>query len=113
MKKTLVVSLLLLLLAIPVFAAPFLACDLPETGVTITQTKVEITTNPGASQTIQEVTGLTTIQGTEYLLLDLATIANGKYSFRARWAEAGGWWSDYSLPFAVQKTGRPGNIHIK
>jgi hypothetical protein len=110
--KQLLVILSILVSASVVCASPFLACDLPEAGVTITQTKIEIVKNPGPSQTVTEVAGGTTIQGTNFILLDLSTLASGKYSFRARWADASGFWSDYSDPLVLGKPSKPAVLRV-
>jgi hypothetical protein len=110
--KSLIVLVVLLLIVAVASASPFLACDLPEAGFTPTQVKVEIITNPGSSQTVTEVAGTTTIQGSNFLLLDLGTLASGKYSFRAKWADASGFWSEYSLPLVSGKPSRPAVLHV-
>lgn len=93
-------------------AAPFLACDLPEVGVVITQTKIEVTTNPGPTQVVVVVAGIAVAEGANFKVLDLGPRASGKYSFKVMWADASGWWSDYSLPFAAAKPGGPGGTRI-
>ncbi len=109
--KTIII-LTMLLIASLAYGGPFLACDLPASGTTITQTKVEITTNPGPSQTVMEVAGTVTVRGTDFILYDLGTLTAGKYRFRARWAEVGGLWSEYSDPFDLGKPGKPGGLRI-
>lgn len=93
-------------------AASFLACDLPEAGVVITQTKIEVTTNPGPTQVVVVVNGIALIDGVNFKVLDLGPRPSGKYSFKVMWADASGWWSDYSLPFAAAKPGGPGGTRI-
>jgi hypothetical protein len=111
MKRILIILVILLSVSV-VSAAPFLACDLPEAGVTITQVKVEITRNPGASQTVTEVAGTTTIQGVNFILYDLAGLTAGKYSFRAKWADSSGLWSEYSDPLVLGKPTRPSILRV-
>mgnify|MGYP001369088542 CR=1 FL=1 len=111
MKKLLIITLFLLIPSLGCAAS--LVCNLPEAGFTVTQTTIEITTNPGPSQTVQEVSGTATVQGSDFILYNLDSLANGKYSFRSKWAAIDGWFSDYSLPLAATKTGKPGNVRIK
>ncbi|MEN6375538.1 MAG: hypothetical protein ABFD75_12290 [Smithella sp.] len=49
----------------------------------------------------------------EVILLNLDGWQNGKYIFRARWADTSGWWSDWSEPLTAVKSGKPGNILVK
>lgn len=77
------------------WAAPFLACDLPEPGVTIAKSEVEITKVSDGSVTV--VAGLVLPEAAYFKLLDLAGIPAGAYKFRARWADATGFWSEQSL----------------
>ena len=53
------------------------------------------------------------VSGSDIRLLDLSTYANGSYIFRARWADASGWWSDWSDLLNAVKSGKPGNFRIK
>jgi len=76
-------------------ASPFLACDLPEPGVTIAKTEVEITKVSDGSVSV--VVGLVQPEMAAFKLLDLAGLAAGSYKFRARWADATGFWSEQSL----------------
>ena len=110
MKIVIGVAVFLFALVQLAVAEPFLACDLPEAGVTITKTFVEIT-NVGTGITT-EVPGLAQISGANFQLLDLATIIPGKYRFRARWAEIGGLWSDYSVPFDATKPKATSTLRI-
>ena len=80
----------------------FLKCNLPEPGVVITKTFVEITDL--TTNIVKEYPGLNQIVGNEFILYDIGTLTPGKYKFRARWQEAAGWPSDYSLPF---QSGKP------
>ena len=92
------------------YTEPFLMCDLPETGTVITQTLIEIKNI--ATNTQVDVVGLAQIKGTNFLLYDVGTLTPGKYQFRARWAEAVGWYSDYSLPFTSGKPKPIGTLRI-
>jgi len=76
-------------------AGPFLACDLPDPGVTIAMTEVEITKVIDGTVTV--VSGLVLPEAVVFKLLDLAGIPAGSYKFRARWADATGFWSEQSL----------------
>jgi hypothetical protein len=82
--------------------APFLACDIPEPGVTIAKTEVEITKVSDGTVTV--VSGLVLPEAVVFKLLDLAGLPGGSYKFRARWADATGFWSEQS-PFL--SAGRP------
>jgi hypothetical protein len=110
--KQILVALVIFLSVGVASAAPFLACDLPEAGMTITQSRIEIVKNPGPSQTVMEVAGTTTIQGVNFVLYDLAGLTAGKYSFRARWADITGLWSDYSDPLVLGKPSKPSILHV-
>lgn len=77
-------------------AAPYLACDLPAGGVTISKSEVEITKVKDSS--INIVAGLVNPRPGEFIMLDLAGMAAESYRFRGRWADGTGWWSDWS-PF--------------
>lgn len=113
MKKLFVVLVAILFPALA-WAGPYLACDLPEEGVTITQTWVEVAYNPGLpGETVQTVPGLTEIRDDGFLLLDLGGLPPGKYRFRAWWAETPALPSDPSESLDVRKVGKPGNIKIK
>ena len=83
------------------YADPFLMCDPPEAGTFITKTWVEITNL--ATNVVTEVPGLTQLVGNDYRLLDVDTLAEGTYKFRARWAEVADLSSDYSVPFQSKK----------
>lgn len=76
-------------------ASPYLACDLPEAGITITSSEVEITKVKDGSVSVVE--GLVEMQGGNFLLLDLAGLAAESYRFRARWSDATGLPSEWSL----------------
>lgn len=107
--KTLVITLAILLFAAPAIAAPFLGSD-PHPGPIIpTQVQVE-TTPTGGTATI--VPGTYILDAGKVKLLDLATYAPNKYTFRARWADATGWWSDWSAPFVAGKPNASGGLGI-
>lgn len=89
------VWVILLVWAWRAWAGPFLACDLPEPGVTIAKTEVEITKVSDGAVTV--VAGLVQPEASAFKLLDLAGIAADRYHFRARWADPTDWWSDWSL----------------
>jgi hypothetical protein len=112
MKKLFIGLLFVVLFPVFVCASPFLVCDLPQTGFVPAHTIVEITTYATATPVVTEVSGLTTAGTTEFQLLDLAGKPNGKYKFRAKWADAGNWWSDWSLPLTVMKTDAPWNLRV-
>lgn len=112
MKK--IIALIAILFPAIACAGPYLACDLPEEGVTITQTWVEVTYNPGLpGETLQVVDGLNEVREDGVLLLDLGGLPSGKYRFRAWWAETPALPSDPSEPFDIRKVGKPGNIKIR
>jgi len=102
--KTLLL-IVLLLIAVPACADPFLACSPSLTPITTVE--VEITH-----------AGVTTVRPGVYILaepdakiLDLAGFENGAYTFRARWGDV--WMSDWSDPLPVVKSGKPVNFRIK
>ena len=97
------VAVVLLVWACRACAGPFLACDLPEPGVTIAKTEVEITKVSDGSVSV--VAGLILPEAAAFKLLDLAGLPADRYHFRARWADATGWWSEWS-PFLI--AGKPG-----
>lgn len=90
--------LALILVLIPAVAfADFLACDVV-TGFAPTQSKVEVTPPTGPAVVVN---GIVTVSGANVKLLDLAPYTvSGAYKFRAKWADATGWWSDFS-PFLL------------
>lgn len=87
--------IIIILLVRCAIASPFLACDLPEPGVTIAKTEVEITKVSDGSVTV--VAGLVQPEPSVFKLLDLAGLAVDRYHFRARWACPQDWWSEWSL----------------
>ncbi len=89
------VWLILIVWAWRAWAGPFLACDLPEPGVTIAKTEVEITKVSDGSVSV--VAGLVQPEAAAFKLLDLVSLPAGSYKFRARWADATGFWSEQSL----------------
>lgn len=91
-----VVCLLMVLVMGSAQAAPYLACDLPAAGVTISKSEIEITKVKDGSTTT--VSGLVNPRPGDFLLLDLAGMAAESYRFRGRWADGTGWWSEWS-PF--------------
>jgi len=106
MKRFLIV-LAMVLLPMVACASPFLCVDPSSTPIAFVE--VEVT-----------VAGVTTvypgtyiISGSDIRLLDLVGYANGSYKFRARWADAAGWWSDWSIDLNAVKSGKPGNFRIK
>ncbi len=74
---------------------PFLACDLPEAGVTIAKTEIEITKVSDGSVSV--VAGLVLPEASAFKLLDLAGLPADRYHFRARWEDATGLPSEWSL----------------
>ncbi|MDP2946084.1 MAG: hypothetical protein Q8N61_01365 [bacterium] len=89
------VWLILIVWAWRAWAGPFLACDLPEPGVTIAKTEVEITKVSDGSVTV--VAGLVQPEASAFKLLDLAGFAADRYHFRARWCDVMGLNSEWSL----------------
>ena len=45
-------------------------------------------------------------------ILDVTTFTTGQYTFKARWHDGSGWWSDWSDPFVAGKPGVTGNARI-
>ena len=91
----LLVWLILIVWVCRACAGPFLACDLPEPGVTIAKTEVEITKVSDGSVSV--VVGLVLTEAAAFKLLDLAGLAADRYHFRARWCDATGLNSEWSL----------------
>ena len=91
----LLVWLILLVWAWRAWAGPFLACDLPEPGVVIVKTEVEIT--KVSDMSVSVVAGLVLPEASYFKLLDLAGLAVDRYHFRARWEDATGLPSEWSL----------------
>ncbi len=89
------VWLILIVWAWRAWAGPYLACDLPEPGVTIAKTEVEITKASDGSVSV--VAGLVLPEATVFKLLDLAGLPADRYHFRARWCDAMGLNSEWSL----------------
>jgi hypothetical protein len=105
--KYLATLVMILVFPLTVWASPILVCD-PSADV-ISQIEVETT-----------YAGVTTITAGAYTvvsgyvqLLDVAGFPNGAYTFRDRWSDASGWWSDWSVPLNAVKAGKPGNFKIK
>jgi hypothetical protein len=91
-------------------AGPFLACDLPDPGVTIAMSEVEITKVIDGSVSV--VGGLVTVRGNDFLLMDLAGLAPAAYKFRGRWADATGWWSEYCPFYPAGKPKPEGGLRV-
>lgn len=106
--KILVIVVGFLLVACEVFAAPFLACDLPPAGVVITRSEVEVTVLP--ANTVSVKTGTTVVRGTDFLLLDLAGFAVGSYRFRVRWSDTSAWWSEWTPFLDAGKPAAPSGV---
>jgi len=110
MKK--ITLIILFLLSIGLFTStalcsPFLACD-PQNGVTMSE--VEVTLG-GSTQIVEGIVQVSADE-TAILLLDLAAFTSGNYTFRARWASADGWWSDWSATYDVTKPSMPSGLRI-
>ena len=89
--KKLILTILIVLMPCLAFANPFLVCD----------------PNPGAETIILEINGLEMpefpAEADGSLKYDLAGLAEGNFSVRAK-AEFGVWgWSEYSVPFNFTK----------
>lgn len=110
MKKLLLTIIAFFLLAgMAVAGSQYLACDLVPSS--ITQSEIEITHN----STTEIVTGIVqtaTDDPNVTLLLDLTGYSAGDYTFRARVAEEGGWWSEWSVPFDTSKPVSPMNLFV-
>jgi len=105
---------ILIVLAIPVacWSNPYLVCDPPDPAWNITQCEVEVTRN-NVTTVYPGICGIDPADPTAFRLLDLAPEPGGQYTFRARWANGAGWWSDWSDPLNAVKAGKSGNIRIK
>jgi hypothetical protein len=105
--KLIVLAIGIILFASISCATPFLCADPSATPIS----SVEIEVTAGGITTVY--TGTYIVSGSDIRLLDLVGYANGSYIFRARWADASGWWSDWSTPLNAVKSGKPGNFRIK
>jgi len=111
MRKCFLALFFILSVVGPVYAAPYLACDVVSgEGITISKVDVEITNTANSQVTV--VPGTATIRGTDMLLFDLAAYPVGKYAFRARVADNTGWWSEWTDPLIAGKPAKRGNVKI-
>jgi hypothetical protein len=104
MKKIFYLFLAMILMTGMAMADPFLACDNP-TDFVPTVCEVEVN---GVIQTAN-----CTVSGADVLLLDLAGLAAGNYTFKARWHTGDGWWSEWSVPYIATKPEKPLNVRRK
>ena len=106
MKKALM-TLAILLFAIPAWAGPYLACDYYTAADAITSCELEV------NATVQAATIQTDANGTR-IHHDLATWQNGTYSVRARCSNQWGV-SPYSAVFSFTKAApqSPANLGIR
>ena len=103
MKKLIV--FLMLLIPCVVFAEPYLITDPPVSPVSVCEIEV--------NGVVQDGNCILHANGTDFEWLDLDGYASGSYTFRGRWQDASGWWSEWSDPFVVAKPAKPGNKRIK
>src|SRR5512139_2943117 len=99
MKKFFIVLLLTLMIPLPIWASPFLACD-PQVGVTQYELEANGTT-----------AGLFPAQPDGSVRIDLVAYTTGKYTFRLR-ALGNQAWSDWSDPFTAEKLATIGSLKI-
>lgn len=108
MKKFFAVLAMLLVCVTGAYASPFIATAPSESNISMVEIEV---TKDGS---VALYPGTFTVSGADILIFDLAPLTgNGSYTFRARWADAVGWWSDWSDPFTAIRVGRPGTFKIK
>ena len=88
--------------------ALWLACDLPPTGTTISDTQVELT----QGVTVDVVNGVALVGTGHFKLLNLDTAPSGVTKFRARWRTATSNWSDWSVPFVPQSPAVTSGVRI-
>ncbi|KKN01161.1 hypothetical protein LCGC14_1130500 [marine sediment metagenome] len=105
MKKLALTFVLVLAMASVVWGSPYLAVDVP-TGDVPTISEVEI------NGIVQSGIIQLSADSLSYLLLDLDSFATGSYTFKVRWHDGFGWWSDWSDPFEAGKPGRSGILKI-
>jgi len=84
-------------------ADPFLVADTP----TFTPVVCEVSVNG----TVQQ--GTCAVNGAEIYFLDLVGFTTGKYTFKVRWHDGSGWWSEWSIPFDATKPEKPSNVRNK
>lgn len=100
---------LFLVLITAVALADYLGCDVV-TGFTPTQSQIEVTP-PSGTATV--VPGIATVSAGKIRLLDLTPyVTSGAYKFRVKWADATGWWSDYTPFFSPNKAPVAGALGI-
>ena len=108
MKHALLI-LALLLMASTAWGSPFLGSDPHPAPIVPTQVQVEITPQ-GGSATV--VAGTYNVVGPDVQLYDLNGLTPNKYTFRVRWADGTGWWSEWSLPFVAGKPNAVGGLRV-
>jgi len=103
--KKLFLLIIFILLTIPgsADAGPFLVADAPAWVPAV----CEVSVNGEVEQ------GTCAINGSEIYFLDLVAFTTGKYTFKVRWHDGSGWWSEWSNPFDATKPEKPLNVRNK
>lgn len=106
MKKLFIIICILamtLAMAATANADLFLAVDVPTDIVPVVS---EVTVNDVITPSICIVTA-------NYVkILDVTAFALGNYTFKARWHDGSGFWSDWSDPFVAARSGQAGSARI-
>lgn len=100
MRKILLMLCLFTIASVSVsYADQFLAADFVE-GVSVSEVEVNGIVQSGITQL--------TADGTKIKLLNISGLPSGSHTFRARWHDGSGWWSDWSVPLSASRLGAPG-----
>jgi len=100
MKKTLLMLFLFIIASVSVsYATEYLAAD-HLAGVAVSEVEVNGIVQSGLVQVSAD--------GNKILLLNVTNLPSGCQTFKARWRDGSGWWSDWSVPLDASKLGAPG-----
>jgi len=114
--KSLLVLLVLILFAQPLYAGPFLVCDpYPNTGEQPTEFKITYGTNTITSQAVRNT------DGSVQLKWDLGPLANGTYNINVTAVKVDALWGNQesvAVPFSFTKPvlvspGLPANLKLQ
>ena len=107
MKRLLIILgvLFFMFMTSVVYADVYLAVDNPAPFVpTVCEIEVDGVVQPGL---------VTILDAQTVLIYNVTTMVQGQHTFKARWHDGSGWWSDWSdPPFVAGKPGITGNARI-